>query len=110
MKAKNQKARLKGDYQLDTVTLWNRKGILTLAYARQAITQGMAVSHKWVTYVQRCLFTLTNAHNPNQIQVSPAIFKYNFSQKPLLFGPSSFHSLDPSICYMDFYLLRLHAP
>ena len=26
MKAKNQKARLKGDYQLDTVTLWIWKG------------------------------------------------------------------------------------
>ena len=26
MKAKNQKARLKGDYQLDTVTLWICKG------------------------------------------------------------------------------------
>ena len=26
MKAKDQKARLKGDYQLDTVTLWKWKG------------------------------------------------------------------------------------
>ena len=34
-------------------TLWHfvyGKGILTLAYEGQAITQGMAVSHKWVSY------------------------------------------------------------
>ena len=36
------------------------------------------MSHKWISYVQRCLFTLTNAHNPNHIQVTPAIFRYKF--------------------------------
>ena len=69
----------------------------------------MAVSHKLASYVHRCLFTLTNAQNPNQIQVRPVIFRYNFSE-PLFFGPSSFHILDPCICYTDFYLLRIHAP
>ena len=78
MKAKNQMVVIKADYQLDTMTLGYGKGILTLAYAGQATTKGMAVSHKWISYVQRCLFTLTNAHNPNQIQVRPSIFKYNF--------------------------------
>ena len=43
--------RIKGDYQLDTVTLGYGKRILTLAYAGQATTQGMAVSHKWLSYV-----------------------------------------------------------
>ena len=63
------------------LTLWHfgyGKGILTLAYAGQATTQGMVVSHKWISYVQRCLFTLANAHNPNQIQMRLAIFRYNF--------------------------------
>ena len=51
------------------LTLWHfgyGKGILTLPYDEQATTQGMAVSNKWVSYFQKCLFTLTNAHNPNQ--------------------------------------------
>ena len=30
MKATNQKARLKGDYQLDTVTLWIWKGVIDI--------------------------------------------------------------------------------
>ena len=70
------------------------KGILTLAYAGQARTQGMAMSHKWVSYVQRCLSTLTNSHNPNQIQMRSTIFRYNFL-KTIAFGPC--------IYYTDFY-------
>ena len=68
----------------------------------------MAVSHKWVSYVQRCIFTLTNAHNPNQIQVRLAIFRQNFYES-LLFGPLIFHSLGPRIYYTNFYYFRLYA-
>ena len=96
--------RIKGDYQLDIVTLWKWKGdthsniwrtsnnigdgsvlqmdklrtevfIPVQQYVIQAITRGMSMSYKWASYVQKCLFTLTNAHNPNQIQVRLAIFR-----------------------------------
>ena len=50
MRDKIHKARPKGDYQLDIVTLRYGKGILTLADDREATTKGMAVSHKWVSY------------------------------------------------------------
>ena len=65
----------------------------------------MAVSHKWISYVQRCLFTLTNAHNPNQIQMRPAIFRYNFLRTIAFLGPLNFHSLGPCIYYTDVYYL-----
>ena len=75
------------------MTLWhfgNGKGILTLAYAEQTTTQGMAMSHKWISYVQRCLFTLTNAHNPNQ-------YKWGQQTLDITLGTISFLGLRFSI-------------
>ena len=85
------------------LTLWHfgyGKGILTLAYAGQAITQGMAVSHKWISYFQRCLFTLINAHNPNQ-------YKWGQQSLNIALGTIVFLGLWFSIAMVHAFITRI---
>ena len=78
MKATNQKARLKGDYQLHTVTLWIWQGDTHSSICRISNNTGDGSVSQMDKLPSEVLIHLTNAHSPYQIQVRPTIFRDNF--------------------------------
>ena len=106
--------RLKGDYPPDIVTLWKWKGDThsSICWTSNntgdvSVSQMGKLCSEVLIHLNKCSQSISNTGEA--INLLDITFRNH-----CFFGPLSFHSLDPCMfkktCYMDLYLLRLHAP
>ena len=72
------KARLKGDYQIDTVTLWISKGDTHSSICQTSNNTGDGNVSQIGKLRSKVLIHLDKCSQSKSIQVRPTIFRYNF--------------------------------
>ena len=98
--AKVHRARANDDHQFDIVTLRIWKGNTHSSVWRTSNDTLDGSVSQWVSYFRKCLFTLTNAHKPNQ-------YKWDQQSLDINLGTIAFWAFDFFIALVRVFISRI---